>query len=62
MKKEPKKKSLTKLRQNGFTRLRVDGQLIGVEEITELDKNKKHDIDIVIDRIIVKPESRSRIF
>lgn len=51
-----------KIRQNGFTRLRVDGQMIGVEEITELDKNKKHDIDIVIDRIIVKPEARSRIF
>ena len=51
-----------KIRQNGFTRLRVDGQMIAVEEITELDKNKKHDIDIVIDRIIVKPEARSRIF
>jgi len=56
------KEIFEKIRQNGFTRLRVDGQLIGVEEITELDKNKKHDIDIVIDRIIVKPESRSRIF
>ncbi len=56
------KEIFDKIRQNGFTRLRVDGQMIGVEEITELDKNKKHDIDIVIDRIIVKPEARSRIF
>lgn len=56
------KEIFEKIKQNGFTRLRVDGQMIGVEEITELDKNKKHDIDIVIDRIIVKPEARSRIF
>ncbi len=56
------KEIFDKIRQNGFTRLRVDGEMIGVEEITELDKNKKHDIDIVIDRIIVKPEARSRIF
>ena len=53
---------LDKLRINGFTRLRVDGQLLTIEEVKDLEKNKKHDIDIVVDRIIVKKENRSRIF
>lgn len=56
------KEVLDKIRQNGFTRLRVDGVMTTVEEVVELDKNKKHDIDIVIDRIIVKSDVRSRVF
>ena len=53
---------LDKIRINGFTRLRVDGELLTIEEVKDLEKNKRHDIDIVVDRIIVKPENRSRIF
>lgn len=53
---------LDKLRVNGFTRLRVDNEMTLIEDVSELDKNKRHDIDIVIDRIIVKPEARSRVF
>ncbi|HNX16050.1 MAG TPA: excinuclease ABC subunit UvrA [Bacilli bacterium] len=56
------KEIIDKVRQNGFTRLRVDGQLVNIEDIGELDKNKKHDIDLIIDRIIVKPDARSRVF
>ena len=56
------KEILEKIRLNGFTRLRVDGETITIEEVKDLDKNKKHDIDIVVDRIIVKPDARSRVF
>ena len=53
---------LDKIKANGFVRLRVDGSFITIDELKDLDKNKKHDIDIVIDRIVVKAENRSRIF
>lgn len=56
------KETLEKIKINGFTRLRVDHQLTTIEEIKDLDKNKRHNIDIVVDRIIVKPENRSRIY
>ena len=49
------------IRKRGFVRVRVDGQFYLLEEVPELDKNKRHDIDIVVDRIIVKPEIRSRV-
>ena len=53
---------LDKIRVNGFTRLRVDGELTEIELVKDLDKNKRHDIDIVVDRIIVKPDNRARIY
>ncbi len=53
---------LDKIRSNGFTRLRVDNQFILIDEVKELEKNKKHNIDIVVDRIVVKKENRSRVF
>ena len=56
------KETLDKIRINGFTRLRVDGETLTIEEVKDLDKNKRHDIDIVVDRIIVKPENRTRIY
>ena len=56
------KEILDKIRANGFVRLRVDDVFTTIDEIKPLDKNKKHDIDIVIDRIVVKAENRSRIF
>lgn len=49
------------LKAEGFMRVRVDGVLYTLEEEIKLDKNKKHDIELVIDRIIVKESSRSRI-
>ena len=52
---------IDKIRVNGFTRLRVDGEFTTVDEIKELDKNKRHDIDIVVDRIIIKDGIRSRV-
>lgn len=56
------KEVLDKIRINGFSRLRIDGENKLIEDVHELEKNKKHNIDIIVDRIIVKPESRSRIF
>lgn len=52
---------IDKIRINGFTRLRVDGESVTIEEVKELDKNKKHDIDIIVDRIIIKEGIRSRV-
>ena len=52
---------IDKIRANGFNRLRVDGEATTIEEVKELDKNKKHDIDIIVDRIIIKDGIRSRV-
>lgn len=52
---------LAKMLSNGFERVRVDGSITRISEVPALDKNKRHDVDIVIDRVIVKPDSRSRI-
>lgn len=56
------KETLVKLKQEGFERVRVDGVLCRIDEVPPLEKNKKHSIDIVIDRILLKEEARSRIY
>jgi excinuclease ABC subunit A len=48
-------------KRSGFVRLRVDGKVLDVEENVSLDKNKKHTIEIVVDRIIVKEEIQKRL-
>ena len=53
---------LEKLLKEGFVRVRVDGEIVLIEEVEDLDKNKKHDIDIVVDRLVKKDESRDRLF
>ena len=53
---------LEKIRKDGFNRVRVDGTIMTLEEVPALEKNKKHSIDIVIDRLIIKPDIRSRVF
>lgn len=52
---------LLKLRQQGYMRARVDGTLYWLEETLDLDKNKKHTIECVIDRLRVNDENRSRL-
>ncbi|MGC9018886.1 MAG: excinuclease ABC subunit UvrA [Candidatus Bipolaricaulaceae bacterium] len=49
------------LKKEGFVRVRVDGVLRTLFEDIELDKNKRHDIEIVLDRIKVEPKKRGRI-
>lgn len=56
------KDTLNKIKAAGFERLRVDGNLVRISEVGELDKNKRHDIDIIVDRIVLKEDSRSRIY
>src|SRR5579883_1004542 len=49
------------LRRQGFARVRVDGHLYELGEEITLDKNRKHQIDVVVDRLIVRPDIRSRL-
>ncbi len=50
-----------KLAKKGFVRVRIDGIMYEINEVPTLDKNKKHDIDVVVDRTIVKEDEKSRI-
>ncbi|WP_003540408.1 excinuclease ABC subunit UvrA [Desulfotomaculum nigrificans] len=49
------------IRRNGFVRVRVDGEIYDVTEPPRLDKKKKHTIEIVVDRIIIRPGSEKRL-
>jgi len=55
------KKELAQLRKDGFVRVVVDGTQYDLAEEIPLDKNKKHDIDIVVDRLIVKAGIERRL-
>jgi excinuclease ABC subunit A len=55
------RKELNQLRKDGFVRVIVDGTQYNLEDEISLDKNKKHDIDIVIDRLIVKAGIENRL-
>ena len=48
-------------RKSGYVRVRADGNLYDLSEEIKLDKNKKHSIEIVVDRLVVKPDIRSRL-
>ncbi|MBU8933636.1 MAG: excinuclease ABC subunit UvrA [candidate division Zixibacteria bacterium] len=48
-------------RQEGFIRLRIDGEVVETETDIELDKNKKHTIEAVVDRLVVKAKSKGRL-
>jgi excinuclease ABC subunit A len=52
---------LDELRAQGFTRVRIDGEQRRLDEDIALDKKKKHDIDVVVDRLVAKAEQRARI-
>lgn len=54
-------KRIDDLKKEGYIRLRIDGELVEIEEEIKLEKNKKHDIDVVIDRIVIKDGIRSRL-
>lgn len=61
-KKGQHKKVFEMVKREGYVRTRVNGELYDVTEVPELDKNKKHSIEIVVDRIVVKEGVRSRLF
>ena len=54
-------KVLAEARKSGFARVRIDGSLYDLSETIELDKNLKHTIDIVVDRLVMKEDIRSRL-
>ncbi|MGT2753652.1 excinuclease ABC subunit UvrA [Streptococcus ovis] len=51
-----------KIQKDGYVRVRVDGDTVEVSEVPELEKNKMHTIDIVVDRLVNKEGVRSRLF
>ena len=55
------KKELEKLARQGFVRARVDGVLRQLEEEITLDKRKNHTIEVVVDRLLIKPEVEKRL-
>ena len=60
-KKGEHKKLLEHIRKEGYTRLRIDGEIRDAGEEIQLEKNKKHTIEVVIDRLIIRPEIRPRM-
>lgn len=55
------KEFLAKLQKEGFIRIRINGEIKMLEDEIELEKNKKHTIDVVVDRIVKSEENRSRL-
>jgi len=55
------RRELDNLRREGFIRVRIDGEIRDLGEEIHLDRNKKHDIDVVIDRMMVKDGIQSRL-
>ena len=52
---------LTDLRREGYVRVRIDNQIYQLEEEIDLDKNKKHDIAVIVDRLIMRPGISERL-
>ncbi len=53
---------LNDLRKKGYTRVRVNGDVRDLSEDIQLEKNKKDNIEVVVDRVVVRPDDRNRIF
>lgn len=54
-------KELEQVRKSGFVRVRIDGIIYDLSEVGKLEKNKKHNIEVVVDRLVMKPSIRSRL-
>ena len=55
------RKELQELQKKGFQRVKIDGKLYEIAEAPALDKKYKHDIDVVVDRIVVRPDLGNRL-
>ncbi len=55
------RKDLQELQKKGFQRVKVDGTLYEIDEVPALDKKRKHDIEVVVDRLVVKPGLGNRL-
>ena len=54
-------KELDSVRKSGFVRVRINGNIYDLSEEIKLEKNIRHNIDVVVDRLVIKPEIRSRL-
>lgn len=54
-------KELDGARKGGYARVRVDGIIYDLSETIKLEKNKKHNLEIVVDRLVIRPDIRSRL-
>lgn len=61
-KKGTHKKTLEEIKKQGFVRIRVDGEILDINDEIELEKNKKHSIEIIVDRIVLKEGIHSRLY
>ena len=55
------RKELGQLAKDGYTRVKIDGTLYEIDEAPALDKKYKHDIDVVVDRLVVRPDIAARL-
>jgi excinuclease ABC subunit A len=55
------RKEIADWQRQGFQRLKIDGEFYPIEDAPTLDKKLKHDIDVVVDRVVVKPDLRVRL-
>src|SRR5574344_406915 len=55
-------KTIEILRKDGYSKAEIDGEMFDLDEEIDLDKNKKHNIYVVVDRLKIKNESKSRIY
>lgn len=60
-KKGTHKDLLDSFQKNGFIRVRVDGEFYNIEDVPDLNKNRSHTIEVIVDRIVVRPEIKNRI-
>ena len=54
-------KELDSIRKSGFVRVRVDGSVYDLSEEIKLDKNKKHNIEVIVDRLVINDDIKSRL-
>lgn len=52
---------LARIRKEGFVRVRVDGDILHTDDLQELEKNKRHTIEVVVDRVVIKAGGRRRL-
>ena len=55
------KKELAQLQKDGYQRVKIDGTLYEIDDAPALDKKYKHDIDVVVDRLVVRPDAAARL-
>lgn len=55
------RKEMLEYKKHGFTRIKVDGKVYEIDQLPTIDKNKKHDIEVVVDRLVVGPDIGNRL-